>query len=46
MAETRTQECGIICGKNAMEQFETALSAIRQFTIGSAPIVFPLAMVC
>jgi hypothetical protein len=37
--ETGAQECGIISGENAMEQFEIALSAIRQFIVGSDPII-------
>lgn len=38
-AETKTKKCGIICGENAMEQFEIALPTTRHFTKGVAPIV-------
>jgi len=37
--ETGAQKCGIVCGENAMEQLEIALSAIRQFIVGSDPII-------
>ena len=37
--ETGAQKCGIICGKNAMEQFETVLSAASRFTMGFDLIV-------
>ena len=39
--ETGAQECGIMCGKNAMEQFGTALSATRRFTMWVDHIAFP-----